>query len=255
MAGTKAAAEAILRELPSVLGAYVREDVNGHPREVHILIRSGPDPRELSRDIRELLEERLEIPVDQRVISIAQLAPEDGNGVPDRTLTDRLAAPPAAARTREVVDAGPPTPVGVRGSRPARMDRAAAPRLLLEGSETHRERGQVTVTVRLSRAAAAHEGAASEPDGGIGATRAGARATLAAATACAEGDPRLELESVTRVATAEREVVLVTVVALSPRLGRRPRRLVGAHPVESQPELAGVLAALKAVDRTLRLPR
>ena len=37
---TKAEAEAVLRELPSVLGAFVREDVYGHPREVHLLVKS-----------------------------------------------------------------------------------------------------------------------------------------------------------------------------------------------------------------------
>src|SRR5690606_938810 len=62
---TKARAEAILRELPSVLGAFVREDVNGHPREVHLLIAPGPEPRLLARDIRDLLEERLGVFVDQ----------------------------------------------------------------------------------------------------------------------------------------------------------------------------------------------
>lgn len=72
---TKDAAEAALRELPSVLGVRVREDVYGHPREVHVLVKSGPNVRNLALDIRELLEERLGIPVDQRVISIAQLAP------------------------------------------------------------------------------------------------------------------------------------------------------------------------------------
>ena len=73
--GTKEAAEAVLRELPSVIGAFVREDVNGHPREVHLLVRPGPNARHLAYDVRDLLEERLGIPVDQRVISIAQLSP------------------------------------------------------------------------------------------------------------------------------------------------------------------------------------
>ena len=72
---TKAAAESLLRELPSVIGASVREDIYGHPREIHLLIRAGPNPRHLAYDVRELLEERLGVPIDQRVISIAQLAP------------------------------------------------------------------------------------------------------------------------------------------------------------------------------------
>ncbi len=71
---TKHAAEAVLRELPSVVGACVREDVNGHPREVHLLVRGVTDVRGLAHDVRDLLEERLEIPIDQRIISIAQLS-------------------------------------------------------------------------------------------------------------------------------------------------------------------------------------
>ena len=49
---TKDAAEAILLELPSVLGAFVREDINGHPREVHVLVGPGPEPRHLARSRR-----------------------------------------------------------------------------------------------------------------------------------------------------------------------------------------------------------
>jgi hypothetical protein len=69
----KTAAETVLRELPSVLGAYVSEDLEGQPREIHVLVRHGPNPAALARDIRGLLEERLGIPVDQRIISM--LAP------------------------------------------------------------------------------------------------------------------------------------------------------------------------------------
>ena len=52
---TKEAAEAVLRELPSVLGAFVREDVNGHPREVHLLVSPGPNVKLLAQDVRDLL--------------------------------------------------------------------------------------------------------------------------------------------------------------------------------------------------------
>jgi AraC-like DNA-binding protein len=71
---TKEAAEALLRELPSVLGAFVREDINGHPREIHLLVGPGPSVKLLAQDVRDLLEERLEVPIDHRIISIAQLA-------------------------------------------------------------------------------------------------------------------------------------------------------------------------------------
>ncbi|NIQ57506.1 MAG: hypothetical protein GWN71_30150, partial [Gammaproteobacteria bacterium] len=48
-----------------MLGAFVQEDVNGRPREIHVLIRPGPDAGALARDIHGLLEERLDIPIDR----------------------------------------------------------------------------------------------------------------------------------------------------------------------------------------------
>src|SRR5574339_1068532 len=98
---TKEAAEAVLRELPSVLGAFVREDVNGHPREVHLLVAPGPNVKLLAQDVRELLEERLGIPVDQRVISIAQLA-EDIADFGESTIADLTEPVVAEDRTRFV---------------------------------------------------------------------------------------------------------------------------------------------------------
>jgi hypothetical protein len=117
---TKEAAEALLRELPSVIGACVREDVYGHPREIHLLVRSGPNPRHLAYDVRDLLEERLGIPIDQRVISIAQLAPGKqpgpllagiaaGGAAPDTTQTSvEPAAFAEPAASVEPVDSAEP---------------------------------------------------------------------------------------------------------------------------------------------------
>lgn len=312
MAGTKAAAESLLRELPSVLGACVHEDVNGHPREVHILVRSGPDLRNLSHDIRDLLEEHLSVPVDQRVISIAQLAasaenevelptepesgatetgagdengadengaripPSDNSAIADQILAseetgaagDAGMAPDSAVDTSPVPDtppvpqAGGGTSTGLSaafesaprdlGSEPV-VEQANRTRLKLQGVETRREESRVTVTVRLGGGTSESRGEATEPDVGNGRARAAVRATLQAATAAVDDLIRLELEgaSVTRV--LDRELVLVSLVALSPLLGRRPRMLVGAQPVEGRVEMAAVLAALKASNRTLLL--
>lgn len=225
MAGTKPVAEAILRELPSVLGACVHEDINGNPREVHILVGPAADPRTLSRDVRELLEERLEVPVDQRIISIAQLA-TNGSGV---DATPFPAAEPAVA--------------------PAPGD--AFDRLALGDTETRRAGGRVSVTVSLLEDDAAYSGEATEPDVGQGLVRAAARAALLAATRASTHGVRFELEALSVVQVLDREVILVTVSALAPRLGRRARTLVGVHPSAEQPELSAVLAVLKATNRTL----
>ena len=222
MAGTKDVAEAILRELPSVLGACVHEDVNGHPREVHILVGSGTDARSLSKDVRELLEERLAVPVDQRVISIAQLA---ANGTAPQGSGAGSPAPAPAAEGTE--------------------------RLALGATETRRADGRVSVTVTLEEEDGVFSGEASEPDVGQGLVRAAARAALLAATRASANEIRFELDSLSLVQVVDRPVVLVTVSALAPRLGRRARTLVGAHPSGEHPELAAILAVLKATNRTM----
>jgi hypothetical protein len=124
--GTKEAAEAALRELPSVIGAFVREDVHGNPREVHLLVRAGPNPRHLAYDIRGLLEERLGVPIDQRVISIAQLATDR---VPGPLLAE--AAGLAAAAQAEAAGLGAAVqpaaaPAPAADSPPAATDGAEA---------------------------------------------------------------------------------------------------------------------------------
>ncbi|HUH13514.1 MAG TPA: hypothetical protein VMK65_10405 [Longimicrobiales bacterium] len=225
MAGTKAAAEEILRQIPSVLGACVHEDVNGNPREVHILVGSGADPRALSKDVRELLEERLAVPVDQRVISIAQLA-ANGNGHLEAAAEP--AGPGAAGEAAEGTD-----------------------RLALGATETRRAEGRVSVSVTLEEGEETYTGEASEPDVDQGLLRAAARAALLAATRASAHEIRFELDSLSVVQVMDRQVVLVTVSALAPRLGRRARTLVGAHPAAEQPDLGAILAVLKATNRTL----
>src|SRR5688500_11952700 len=154
---TKAEAEAVLRELPSVLGAFVREDVYGHPREVHILVKAGTVPRDLARDVRELLEERLGVPVDQRVISIAQVA-ENGT-------TLEQAIGPAGEVAEAVI----------------------ARRVVLLRVDASRTLGWIEARAVVQRGEVEFEGAAREVEAPTGAPRAGGRG---AAAARAEGSRR-----------------------------------------------------------------
>ncbi|HEX6938543.1 MAG TPA: hypothetical protein VF158_03965 [Longimicrobiales bacterium] len=288
---TKEAAEAILRELPSVRGAFVREDVNGHPREVHILVGPGPEPRLLARDIRDLLEERLGVPVDQRVISIAQLSeridqipieeiagPRPGeaghaaaNGG-DSAGADRAAPAARATGTHShgagttgpdshgagttgasTATAGAPTAAGatVRPAPAAPADATPA-RLVFEGLESTTRNGRTRVCVRVSWGGNVFEGTAEEIDGGTGRARATAAATLLAATRACEGRMHLELEAASIVHALGRDYVLVSALAISPLLGRRPVPLAGAHPRGDGDE-AAALAALQASNRVLTL--
>jgi hypothetical protein len=226
---TKATAETVLRELPSVLGAYVSEDLEGHPREVHILLQAGPDPATLARDIRGLLQERLGIPIDQRVISIAQLAADPG-------AEESAAAAASAATTPEPAT---PTPVEARP--------------LFTGLDSTVSSGQVSVGVRLQWQGSTSTGTADAADTTPGRARAAATATLRSASQAAEGRVAFELDFASVVQALDGEYVLVSVLGLSGRVGRRPLPLVGAHPVESDVETAAALATLKAINRVLAL--
>lgn len=241
---TKTTAEAVLRELPSVLGAYVSEDLEGYPREIHLLVRPGPDPAGLARDVRGLLQERLGIPIDQRVISIAQLAeptpkreaPEEGKAEEQAEEQARDEAPVAASA------AGP------GGAYPPDA------RPVFSGLESTVSAGHVTVGVRLEWNGEAAKGTAEAADTTPGRARAAATATLQAAMAAAGGaDLAFELDFASVVQALDGDYVLVSVLGMSTRIGRRPLALVGAHPIETDVESAAAFAALKAINRVLSL--
>ena len=235
---SKAAAEAVLRELPSVLGVYVSEDLEGYPREIHLLVRHGPDPASLARDIRGLLEERLGIPIDQRVISIAQLAAQPQvEGV--------LQGAASAQRSAGTRDTAASDRRSALGTRP-----------VFAGLESTVSAGHVEVGVRLRWRGDEWMGTSKAVDTQVGRARAAAAATLRAAVRAAWNDAlNLELDFASVVQALEGEYILVSVLGMSGHLGRRPLPLVGAHPVESDVETAASLATLKAVNRILTIDR
>lgn len=232
--GTKEAAEAVLRELPSVIGAFVREDVHGHPREIHLLVRAGPNPRHLAYDVRDLLEERLGIPVDQRVISIAQLAPGRQPGP--------LVEAPAESAPTALTGAETPSP-----------DSAPELRLRYGGIAVESVGNRIRVRVSLELGEGEHVGEATGLDTTQARTRTAATATMTAVDSLCVGRARFEVEHVSSLQAFGRDYVLVTILASSPFLGRRPVQLVAAQAVEIDAESAASLAALKAVNRTLAL--
>jgi len=208
----------LLRELPSVLGAFVREDVNGHPREIHLLVSPGPNVKLLAQDVRDLLEERLGIEIDHRVISIAQLA-------------------------EDIVDEGDDlssltTPLSERRIR-----------FLDVISEVRDQR--VRVRSRLQAGDNILEGESMEIDLGAGRMRAAALATLRAAADAIAANVRLELESVSAVRAFDREYVLVSVLGAGGTFGRKLIQLVGAQPIDDDSQTAAALATLKAINRVL----
>lgn len=262
-AHTKEAAEAILYELPSVLGAFVREDVNGHPREVHVLIGPGPEPRLLARDIRDLLEERLGVFVDQRIISIAQIADHAHRLPLEEWTTPGPVRPAAEPAERATAAPSPPTFPPDGPSRTITSDlspnasvtgaNGTAGRLVFEGVESTIRSGRIEVRVMVSWRGRRYEGEGEEIEGRGGRVRAAASAALRAATLACDARIRLELESASVHLAFGREYVLVTGFAVSPLVGRKPLPLAGAHPVDAGAEIAAALAALQASNRVLAL--
>ena len=246
----KAAAEAVLRELPSVLGAYVSEDLEGNPREIHLLVRHGPDTASLARDIRSLLEERLGIPIDQRVISIAQLAPASDAEERTTGAAGEVAATTDAVRAEEAAAA--PSPA--KRAAPAQKTDTALDggRPVFAGLEARTSAGHVVVTVRLDWRGRESTGEAEAVETPVGRARAAASATLkSAASAEWNRELSLELDFASVVQALDGEYILVSVLGMSSRLGRRPLPLVSAHPIESDVETAAALGALKAINRIL----
>jgi len=244
----------VLRELPSVLGAYVSEDIEGHPREIHLLVRHGPDPAALARDIRGLLEERLGIPVDQRVISIAQLARGAVDEVPPAAEPDSAAATDRGEEPERGDAATGPSRSSGRDSREEEPKRAGDGRPIFAGLESTTVSGHVAVSVRLEWEGEESEGTAEAVDTLPGRARAASTATLRSAVDAPWSDGlNLELDFASIVQALDGDYILVSVLAMSSRLGRRPLPLVGAHPVESDVESAAALAALKAINRVLSM--
>jgi hypothetical protein len=254
---TKAAAESLLRELPSVIGAFVLEDVFGHPREVHVLIATGPSPRHFARDIRDLLEERLGVPVDQRVISVAQLARDPA--IPGLPSLPTAASPSAASAPAQSPRTGVPAPaaagpadrhaVGAPAATPAVPAGFTGARPQLAGVAAERREGRLSVDVRLTVGTNSFTGRHTQHDSPQATLRAGARACMDAVNQACAGEGSFTLEDVTVVRAISRDYVLASVQVQAARLGRRQLTLAGAHPLEEGEETAAVLAVLKAVNR------
>ncbi len=246
---TKATAEAALRELPAVLGAFVREDMNGHPREVHLLVTPGPNPRDLAREVRELLQDRLGLHVDQRVISIAQLS-KDLDPLPPGAIEEIDAA---TANPAPLIPGPQPAPTAASVTIAPTAPPAAVPRVIYQGIESSTREGRIEVRVRLSYRGQEYTGEGKELDGGLGRIRAAAIATLRAAAAACAGRLLLDLESASTTRALGREYILVSVLASATILGRRPLTLIGAQPLEFDAETTAALATLQAINRVLAL--
>ncbi|MGH7500661.1 MAG: hypothetical protein ACREL7_02780 [Longimicrobiales bacterium] len=212
-------AEAVLRGLPSVIGAFVQPDAFGRPREIHLLIEAGPRPRDFAEQVKDVLESKLRIPIDQRIVSIAQVA-------------------------------RPRTPVLVEPSTEPRAPLQDRVRLTRVNSGI--SAGRAHVSVQLARGDDVFHGEAVEFAADDGNARAAARATIEAVNAMTGNAGRFSLDYATSVAAFGRRYILVSATVTSPRLGRRSVPVAGAQVIEDEEQAAAALAALKAVNRLVQ---
>lgn len=214
----KESAETVLRAMPNVMGAFVQPDAFGRPREIHLLVEPGPRPREFAEQVKAVLESKLRVPIDQRIISIAQLA------------RPRTATPVATE----------PAP------KPAHHER-----VLLAGVASSISGGRTRVSIRLTRGEDEFQAEAIEVAAEDGSARAAARATLDAINAMSN-DTRFGLDYATTIDAFGRRYILVSATASSPRFGRRSIPVAGAQRIDEEVETAAALAALKAINRLLQ---
>jgi hypothetical protein len=225
--GNKEIAESLLRELPGVVGAFVQADGTGNPREIHLLIKAGPRPREFAQQVKTVLEAQLRIPIDQRIVSIAQLAAEK---------------PPHR------FNAPAPTPVSSPGDMPLA-------RLRLQGVDAEVRGNYVTVHVRIEHESREIVCQATEVEAGEGRARAAGVATVEAVNRIAGDHARFGLDFAAPVHAVGQAYALASVIVTSPHLGRRPVTVSGAHRVEDDIETATALSVLKATNRLLGFVR
>jgi hypothetical protein len=208
------------------VGAFVQPDPNGHPREIHLLIQAGPHPRDFAQQVKSMLETRLRITIDQRIVSIAQLAEE------------------------KKPQARPERAAGTLSTEPANAESTLA-RVRLAGVETGVRGNHVTVRVRLDHEGREILGEATEIDAGDGRSRAAGKAAIEAVNRISDDQARFGLDFAVEVTAVGNRYALASVTVTSPHLGRRPVSVAGAHPIEDTLETAAALSVLKATNRLL----
>ena len=207
-------AENLLATLEGVLSARVVTTPLGEVSEIHVLAKSGLQPKQIVRNIESALLAQLGLKVDHRKISIAQTAD----------------VKPLEALEREAV-------------RDLALQRTVLfeDLILAPGRRSHR----ITLSVTLScggRTETAEEESSDTPRSRV---EAAARATVAVLDRLLEGHS-VALEGAKIVDAFDREFVFVGVQG---RGGRETLLLTGTAEIKESAERAGVFAVLDATNR------
>lgn len=210
--------EQLIAALTGVIAAQVSTSEHGRVEEVHVLADEQLHPKQIVRNIESALSAGLDIVVDRRLISVAQVRGGEAQ---------LLGA--EASSTERPKDAD---------------DRVT--RYVFVGYDA-RTRADMEASCRVSirRGNEVISGTGTGPSTALGRAQAAARAVFAA-IATARRDNALGLEGVTLVESHGREYVLVAAHATA---GREVVPLTGVGALGRSPEEAAILAALQATNR------
>lgn len=230
----EARAEQLLRSLEGVLAARVVTDRTGRFTEIHVIAPHDIHPKQVVRNVESALSAGLGIEIDRRIVSVARAdgeLPLNGVHAPEADAPpspDEASAEPTAGTSAR-------TPTG---------------RLVFTGFDAHRDATRrIACTVALEHAGDRVAGDGEGPDTPKGRAEAGARAAFAALGQVCRNT--VALEGVSLVRAHGRTYVHIAAHGLA---GREAVALTGTAALDRSAEEAGVLAALQATNRWVRVP-
>ena len=208
--------ERLIGSINGVSAAKVVTDAEGRLVEVHVLADTTKSPKQLVRDIQSCTMAAFGLPIDYKIVSIAQVE------------SDMKPSAPAAM----------PTPVRL------------APRLLCEALAVHTNRGSVEVVVTLDLGGTRFEGRAQGPATERGRLYACAAASLDAVHAYLGSEGILQLLEVQTLRIAGLDAIEAAVGLLD---GEREIQLLGSAFVRQRngQDDAVVRAVLDALNRVI----
>jgi hypothetical protein len=211
--------DAAFHRIPGVKHVRVVLDLQGKPREVHVVTDTSKPVKQFVRDVEAVAAAYYDEPIDRRIISIVQLEDEPGS-----------ASSPSEG-----------------SSAPAEEPARLAPRPRLDSLVVMREGLDAHARVTLAVDELVFEGTASGPAGAAHRARLVAEATLAALAELL-GIPA-QVESAQVVEAGAREVALAVITLEVPRLGAHTS--CGSAMLRGDAEDAVARAVLAAVNRRL----
>jgi hypothetical protein len=219
--------EGLITALHGVMASSVVLDRDGRVDEIHVLADARMHPKQIVRNIESALSAGLGITVDRRLISVAQVRPEQ-----EESLREEDAHDEEQLEAQLAAEAGHGT--------------GGAGRFIFVGYDARTQPDmEAACRVTIRRGDEVYSGSGTGPSTALGRGQAAARAVFAAIATARRSDS-LGLEGVTMLESHGRPFVLVAAQATA---GRSTVPLTGISALRRSPEEAAILASLQATNR------